>query len=176
MSISFSVFRRFLVPVLSLVLFVHPQLGFASDLETVSFEVPAGKAFDLVVGDNTQSVSLAELEGLGMYRVVTTSPWEKGELTFEGPMLLDVVAYLGLQDAPGLLFRAVDGFVAEIPKSDWQEGPVLLATRKDGNLMSRRNQGPTRIIYPLIAHPAFADDVHKGRWIWLIADIEPSQK
>jgi len=149
-----------------------PAGTFAAELPIVRFEAPTGKAFDVIVEGETQSVSLAEIEGLGVYRTRTTTPWERGELLFEGPLLANVVKYIGLGDAPAIRIRALDGFTTDIPREDWLEGSVLLATRRDGKLLTRRDQGPVRVVYPQINTPAFATPLYKPRWIWLIATIE----
>ncbi len=155
-----------------LILFTMPVIAMAAELPLVRFDAPEGKAFEVLIEGQVQSVSLAEIEGLGVYRTKTTSPWEAGEFIFEGPLLADVVAYIGLGDAAAIRVRAIDGFTVEIPREDWLSGPAMLATRRDGALLTRRDQGPVRMVYPRLAHPAFADPVYQSRWIWLIASIE----
>ncbi|OWK18584.1 hypothetical protein AJ88_07050 [Mesorhizobium amorphae CCBAU 01583] len=80
---------------------------------------------------------------------------------------------IGLDGEGSVVLRAQDDYVQTIPKEDWTEGPLLLATRQDGQLLTRRTQGPTRLIYPLEDHPAFDTPVRKPRWIWLIKTIAP---
>lgn len=155
-----------------LLMILLPLTLSAAELESVSFDPPSGPAFNLVVDGQTQTVTLAELESLGMYRATTTSPWEAGTFTFEGPLLRDVFTYLGIGDEDQVTIRAVDGFTTVIPQVDWRDGPVMLATRRDGESMNRRAQGPTRIVYPRIDFPAYADEVYKSRWIWLIVSVE----
>lgn len=168
--------RKFVVGGLAaLCLMTAPQMVYSQELEAVSFEPAIGPAFDLIVDGESQAVTLAEIEGLGMYRTTTTSPWEAGTFTFEGPMLRDVLTYLGVEDEPQLLLRAIDGFTATIPQVDWMDGPLLLATRRDGETLNRRAQGPTRIVYPQTEFPAYAAPEYKSRWIWLIASIETVQ-
>lgn len=159
----------------ALCLMSAPQIAHSQELEAVTLEPATGPAFNLVVDGESQPVTLAEIEGLGMYRTTTTSPWEAGMFTFEGPMLRDVLTYLGVADEPQLLLRAIDGFTATIPRADWAEGPMLLATRRDGKTLNRRAQGPTRIVYPQTEFPAYAAPEYKSRWIWLIASIETVQ-
>lgn len=167
-----SIVKPFFVAISCVFLLALPQQLAAAELQSVSFDVPDGKAFDLIVNGETQAVTLAEIEGLGMYQTTTPSPWEKGELTFAGPLLADVVDYLGLGDEPVIVLRALDGFTTDVPRKDWLDGPVMLATRHDGKSLTRRSQGPTRLVYPQIDHPAFADPSYKQRWIWLIASVE----
>lgn len=145
----------------------------ASALEPVSFPAPPKTvAFDVIVNGKKTQVTLRQLESLDLYRVVTTSPFEQGELTFEGPLFRDVLKLVSLNEAESVTVRASDDYVQVIPREDWAEGPLLLATRQDGKLLTRRTQGPARLVYPLRDHPAYNTPVHTPRWIWLIKTIE----
>lgn len=152
-----------------LALFTLPALA----LEPVSFdEPPDTPAFEVQTNGKSIPVTLRQLEKLGVYRVVTPSPYEKGELTFEGVLFRDMLKFVGLDGEESVTLRAADDYVQIIPREDWTAGPLLLATRQDGKLLTRRTQGPTRLVYPLNDHPAFDTPVHKPRWIWLIKAIE----
>jgi hypothetical protein len=113
------------------------------------------------------------LEALGLYRVTTKSPWEEGQLTFEGVLVSDVVEYLGLGSAKALRIRALDDYTQDIPREDWVDRPLLLATRQDGKPLTRRTQGPARLVYPLAEYPDYKAAVHDERWIWVIKSVEP---
>lgn len=146
----------------------------ASGLEPV--RLPAAEAvtaFEVVAPSGRRAVSVPELEALGLYRVTTQSPWEKGELTFEGVLFGDVVAHLGLGEAKAIRVRALDGYVQVIPRGDWLARPLLLATRQDGEPLVRRTQGPTRLVYPLGAYEDYRPMVQDARWVWLITTLEP---
>jgi hypothetical protein len=145
----------------------------ARALEPVSFEEPPDTpAFDVQANGKSIPITLRQLEKLGLYRVITPSPYEKGELTFEGVLFRDALKLVGLDGEESVTLRAADDYVQIIPREDWTVGPLLLATRQDGKLLTRRTQGPTRLVYPLNDHPAFATPVHKPRWIWLIKTLE----
>jgi hypothetical protein len=146
----------------------------ASGLEPV--QLPAATAvvaFKLVKQGEQRSVTVPELEALGLHRVTTQSPWEEGELTFEGVLFSDVVEYLGFRDARAVRIRALDGYVQDVPREDWLDKPLLLATRQDGEALVRRTQGPTRLVYPLLEYPDYQPVVQDPRWVWLIKTLEP---
>jgi hypothetical protein len=145
----------------------------AAALEPVSFEEPPDtRAFDVKTNGKSIPVTLRQLEKLGLYRVTTPSPFEKGELTFEGVLFRDVLKLVGLEGEDSVTLRAIDEYVQVIPHEDWTEGPLLLATRQDGKLLTRRTQGPTRLVYPLNDYPPFDTPVRKPRWVWLIETLE----
>ncbi|RVD33251.1 hypothetical protein EN741_32460 [Mesorhizobium sp. M4B.F.Ca.ET.019.03.1.1] len=136
-------------------------------------EPPDTVAFKVEKNGESIPVTLRQLEKLGLYSVSTPSPFEKGQLAFQGVLFRDVVKLVGLEGESSVVLRAADDYVQVIPKEDWTDGPLLLATRQDGELLTRRTQGPTRLIYPLDDYPAFDTPVRKPRWIWLIKTIAP---
>jgi hypothetical protein len=146
----------------------------ASALEPISLPATdAVAAFVVVRGDEKITVTVPELEALGLYRVTTKSPWEAGEFTFEGVLFSDVIEHLGLADASAIRVQAVDDYTQDIPREDWLDKPLILATRQDGIPLTRRMQGPTRLIYPLAEYPAYDARLQDPRWVWLIKTIEP---
>jgi hypothetical protein len=145
----------------------------APALEAVTFpEPPDTTAFIVQTNGKSTPVTLRQLETLGLHRVVTPSPFEKGQLTFEGVLFRDVLKLLGLEGEKSVTLRAVDEYVQIIPHEDWTEGPLLLATRQDGKLLTRRTQGPTRLVYPINDYPAFDTPIRKPRWVWMIETLE----
>ena len=51
---------------------------------------------DIATAKGVQSYDLATIEELGVYRLTTTSPFEDGDLTFEGVLLADLLAKEGI--------------------------------------------------------------------------------
>lgn len=148
----------------------------AAALEPVTYPTSSDAvAFNAVKDGQSRPVTLQQLEQLGLYRVSTPSPFEQGELTFEGVLFRDVLKLLGMDDDSAVTVRATDDYVQVIPHEDWSDGPLLLATRQNGELLTRRTQGPTRLVYPLIDYPAFDTPIRKPRWVWLIKSIEPAK-
>lgn len=126
---------------------------------------PGRAVLKVVANGREAELELRDIEGLGLRRVRTRSPWEDGSFTFEGVLLRDVLKHAGLGDAKAVRVRASDDYIQTIPREDWVNAPVLLATRQDGQPMTRRMQGPTRIVYPLDDHPELDTPLHKPRWV-----------
>lgn len=166
--------RGFLTRTVSAIAIAVLLSTLASALEPISLPATdAVAAFVVVRGDEKTTVTVPELEALGLYRVTTKSPWEAGEFTFEGVLFSDFVAHLGLADASAIKVRAADGYTQDIPRADWLDKPLILATRQDGKPLTRRMQGPTRLIYPLAQYPAYDAGHQDARWVWLIQTMEP---
>lgn len=117
-------------------------------------------------------LSLAELEALGMYRVQTATFWPADDGVYEGPLLRDVLRAASLDGVKAIRVTGLDGFSQRVPREDWQRWPLMLATRRDGEPMSRRSKGPFRIIYPRDMHADLKDPSYRLRWVWLIERIE----
>jgi hypothetical protein len=132
----------------------------------------SGRAFSAVQGGAVTDIDLADLSALPQYKMLTNSPWEEGQQEFEGVLFRDVLALLQLADADAVILRAVDDYSARIPREDWINYPTLLALRANGAFLTRRNQGPTRLVYPVLEYPELDNPVHKNRWVWLIESIE----
>jgi hypothetical protein len=104
--------------------------------------------------------------------IKTHSPWEAGELNFQGVLLRDFLRDVGLEEADAVVFTGEDGYAQTIPKEDWEQWPVIIATRQDGELLDRRTQGPARVVYPIDDHPELDTADRKPRWVWTIKKIE----
>ena len=145
----------------------------ALSLEQVQMkDAAAGRAFTVVDTDNRVDIDLADLSSLPHYKLQTDSPWEEGQQTFEGVLFRDVLKLLNLSDAEAVIVRAKDDYSQRIPREDWLNYPTLLALRADGKTLTRRDQGPTRLVYPVLEHPELNNPVHKNRWVWLIESVE----
>jgi hypothetical protein len=119
----------------------------------------------------SRSLSVAELERLGMHEVRTKTFWPEDDGLYAGPLLRDVLQQVGLDKADEIRVRARDGFSQVIPRQDWERWPILLATRRDGQLMKPRHKGPLRIIYPRDMSPELAESIYRLRWVWLVEHI-----
>lgn len=151
--------------------------GSVSAIETAVVETAPlpGAAVSVIGANGSINVTVAELEAVGLKRVTTHSPWEKGELVFEGILFRDFLEKVGLGDAEAVLVRAIDNYTQSIPRKDWMEGPLLLATRQNGKPLTLRTQGPIRLVYPLRDYPEYDTEIHKRRWVWAITSIELTQ-
>ena len=148
----------------------------AAAIEPVTYATSSDAvAFDVVKDGQHQPITIRRLEQLGLYRVSTPSPFEQGELDFEGVLFRDVLKLVGMENDAAVTVRAADEYVQVVPHEDWSDGPLLLATRQNGELLTRRTQGPTRLVYPLLDYPAFDTPIRKPRWVWLIKSIEPAK-
>jgi len=124
------------------------------------------------VGDELQ-FDMETIERLGVvtYRVYDKQA-EGREVFFEGVLLKQLLAVAGLDpEVTALNAVALNDYAVEIPITDVENYPVLLATSVERERMTVERYGPTRIIYPYHAF-ALDETVYDPRWIWQLATIE----
>lgn len=122
------------------------------------------------VGDEAR-FDRAMLEALPSRVIVTDTPWHDGAGRFEGPLaeaLLEAVGARGDQ----LRVVALNGFEAKIPVSDFKRYDVILAMRRDGEIMSIRDFGPLFVLYPFNAHPELVTEAIRFRSVWQVSRIQ----
>jgi hypothetical protein len=125
------------------------------------------------VGDGDPiGFDIETLEALGVveYRVMDSQAIGE-EATFRGILVRDLLELVGIPAAASkLVITAYDDYRIEIPLSDIQQYPVLLATMTNGERMGLDAFGPTRFVYPY----GFYDldpSVYDPRWIWSVKTI-----
>jgi hypothetical protein len=101
----------------------------------------------------------------------TSSPWFKEPRKFTGPLLRDVLAAAG---AKGSTLKAValNDYKVEIPVSDTQQYPMLLARLLDDKPMSTREKGPLFIIYPFDGNTKLHSTLYYNRSAWQLRTLE----
>lgn len=122
-----------------------------------------------VTFERAAAFDLAMLEALGSTAVTTDYP-QGGRLhKFEGPLLRDVLKAAGAQGR-AVKILAIDGYNQEIPMSEIEQWPVLLAVKQDGAYIPLGGFGPTRIVFPRRDVPALADR-NDDKWVWAVVQI-----
>ena len=117
-------------------------------------------------------VDMATLDAMQQVECLVNDRQGEGrDVTFAGVLLSDVLASLGAGDATTLHALALNDYAVDIPMSDIDLFPVLLATRSDGEPMSVANYGPLRIVYPTTGYD-LDPTVYDPRWIWQLSSIE----
>ena len=122
---------------------------------------------------NSDGVALfdrARLERLPQVTVRTETPWTKGIVEFEGPLLRDLLHLVGARGTV-LEAKALDAYTVEIPASDANEHEVILAIRKNGKAMPVRERGPLWIIYPWSDDSGLSKEIYFRRSIWQLESL-----
>jgi hypothetical protein len=121
-------------------------------------------------GSGAAAFDIADLERLGLTKLVTWTPWTEGEIEFEGILarrLMEAVGATGTEiDA-----SALNEYEQTIPMDDFYSYDVLLALRMNGNPMRVRDKGPIWIIYPWSDHPELDDFITREKSVWQLTAL-----
>ena len=126
-------------------------------------------AFQETAFGQAMEFDAAALQKLGMRKLrVQHATWPAAH-DFEGPLLRDVLAAAGVR-AGTVQPVALDGFAADIPFSDLEKYPVILALKMDRRWLAVGGAGPAWVIYPHNDFPelAKADD---SKLVWGVSHI-----
>ncbi|MBT3206651.1 MAG: molybdopterin-dependent oxidoreductase [Gammaproteobacteria bacterium] len=122
-------------------------------------------------GSQTIDFNIAMLETMPSHTLHTETTWTSGIQTFKGVLiktLLDSISSTGQT----LTAHALNDFQIDIPVSDIEQYPVIIAYQQNGKYMAIRNKGPLWIIYPESDFPELNRPSIKNRWIWQLKEIK----
>jgi hypothetical protein len=112
----------------------------------------------------------AMLEKLGMVKVVTSTPWYQGPMTFEGVPLDKLMADVGAKGERVVAY-ALNDYTTEIPIEDFSKHHAILALKRNGEYMPVRDKGPLFIIYPYDSEPELKSQIFYSRSAWQVARL-----
>lgn len=124
------------------------------------------------VTDGTEiNMTLSDIEALGTARIVTTTPWHDGEVTFEGVPMSQLMEAVGAEGTTAFVL-ALNNYGTEIPMSDFASSWPILAYKKNGQYMEVADKGPLFIIYPYDDDPRLKSELYYSRSAWQVRSIE----
>ena len=112
----------------------------------------------------------SSLEALGLARIVTTTPWDDGEIVYEGVSLGRLMEEVAA-DASHAYVVALNDYMSVIPVSDFEDFGPILATRRNGVPMPVAEKGPFFIVYPFSERPELRNETCHARAVWQVARI-----
>jgi hypothetical protein len=145
-----------------------------------ALEAPTGPVVLTVKGEisntnagDTAQFDMAMLEKLKGRKGEMETPWTTGRVTFEGPLLREVLSAVGAT-GKSLKVRALNDYAADVPAED-ATLDTILATRLDGKPMSIRDKGPLMLVYPFDLDSSLYNEKYFSRSVWQIKEIEVGQ-
>lgn len=119
-----------------------------------------------------QEYSLDDLDALTQVSIETQNDFVDGVVDFTGPLARDVLSRVDGLDANEVHMIAINDYQINIPVSDFLSYDVILATRMNGERLSRREFGPIWVIYPRDDHVELRDSLYNTRHIWQLVRME----
>jgi len=116
--------------------------------------------------------SLDELDALPQVTILTENEFVDGMTAFKGPLARVVLKQTNDVGAETVKLIAANEYHIEVPVEDFRKYDVILATRQNGELFSRRDKGPIWLIYPMSDHNELQDSTYNARLIWQLVRME----
>ena len=148
-----------------------------SATSVLALDAPTGPVVLTVKGEisntnagDTAQFDRAMLDGLKHRKAEMETPWTEGKVTFEGPLLREILTAVG---ATGTILkvRALNDYAADVPADDARL-QTILATKLDGKPMSVRDKGPLMLVYPFDLDADLYNEKYFSRSVWQIKEIE----
>ena len=159
-------------------LLLAATIGSAAAMAQSLLPMPTGPTILTVTGaiDRTNvegeaRFDQAMLEGLGVWELVTSTPWTDGRPTFRGVRARDVMQAVGARGTT-VTGVALNDYRLEIPISDFETYPVLLAFAMNNVALTARDKGPLWIVYPRDRFEELRTPATREKSIWQLHRFE----
>jgi len=159
---------------------IKPNLLLVGILFTGLLSASIGSAQDTVFtilskSDDSEAevgFSLDQLDEFPQVTVLTENEFVDGMNAFTGPLARVVLKQTNDINAKTVKMIAANQYHIEVPVEDFRKYDVILATRQNGELFSRRDKGPIWLIYPMSDHKELRDSTYNARLIWQLVRME----
>ena len=113
--------------------------------------------------------TMPQLEALGLVEVVTSTPWTKGRVAFQGVSLIQLTGNSGASELTAI---ALNDYGVSFPVNDiWRYG-VILATRMSGKPMAIKDKDPRWTMYPIDGYLEPDNRRVHARMVWQARVLE----
>ncbi len=142
-----------------------------------SLPKPAGEPI-LAIGGNIANTNEGDvalfdremLESIGSAKISTQTPWYENPVEFEGVPMAALMDYVGAKGTDVTL-TALNDYQSTVPITDFEEFGVILAIKRDGQIMPIRDKGPLWLVYPYDSNPDLSTDKYYSRSVWQIKEL-----
>ncbi len=118
----------------------------------------------------TVELTMDDLLAMPQTSFATEDEWFDGLNVYSGPLVRDVLAFLG-DGFEYAEFIAINDYSAVIPVSDFFNYDAILALSRNGTPLSVRGKGPIWVMYPLSDNPEIQDRIYYDRLVWQLVRI-----
>jgi len=137
---------------------------YAQTVLTVAGTTPSGEPMSI-------DYSMEDLAALDQVELTTINEFVDSETQFSGPLVRDLVKGFTVTDDTTLTLQAINDYEVSMPIADALKYDVIVATKRDGNQMSVRENGPLWIIYPMSDNPELQNSLYMSRLAWQLVRI-----
>ncbi len=119
----------------------------------------------------TRSVSVSEVEALGLESFVEMDPFVEREIEYSGVPLQAFIHFFGGESAEKATFTGIDDYAYSLETPNWGGGNLYLVTRQDGRRIGHREKGPFRIVDRGYDHARLSSKYSFNEWVWMIKKV-----
>jgi len=116
--------------------------------------------------------TLASFDDMAQTEISTSNEFVSGLVTYSGPLARELVAKVGGDPQSTVVLTATNDYQISVPAKDFFDYDVVLATRMDGEILSRRDKGPIWLMYPISSHAELRDSSVNSKLIWQLVKME----
>lgn len=117
------------------------------------------------------SFDIDMLEAMPTEKFTTKNPWTEGATEFEGVRFNVLLESIGA-DVSNVSLYALDEYSVDIMGGKFNEVPIVVAYKRDGEYMSIRELGPLWLMYPFDDYPHLDTSLTRGHCVWQLIRIE----
>lgn len=150
----------------------HPADTQAQPATTTRHRMPLIRMHGAALRGAERKMSVEEIDRTAL--LVTwkiSDPYKRQENRYTGILLKDLVNALA-PEATNVRLRAINDYITVFSREEWENLPVMLATRDGDTRMSIADKGPARIVFQQTRDNEMAMQVHAPKWIWQVVDVE----
>lgn len=123
------------------------------------------------VADAPVALTRADLAAMPEVTIETSTVVTDGVHSFTGVLMRELLEQVGATGETATAM-ALNGYIVDIPVSDFTDYDVILAYAMDGEAMTRDDKGPLWIVYPRDDHAALQDIRYDYRWAWQLYRLD----
>lgn len=138
---------------------------------------PAGEPILAISGNiantnegDTALLDREMLESIGSAKIRSQTPWYEQPVEFEGVPMQALMDYVGAK-GNDVTLTALNDYQSTVPMTDFEQFGVILAMKRDGQVMPIRDKGPLWLVYPYDSNPELNTDKYYSRSVWQIKEL-----
>lgn len=125
-------------------------------------------------GTHHIELTLEDLQALPATQFATTTIWTSGPQVFSGVWLSTLLEQLEITDGV-IELQAINDYRVSLPVEQIEPRGALLAYRRNGDVMTARENGPLWLVYNYDSDPEYRSETYYSRSIWQLDRISVSR-
>lgn len=117
------------------------------------------------------TIDLKTLSSLQSTTIVTDAPWTDGPTQYTGVRINILLDSIGAKSNQ-FEASAANDYMFKLSEIDFEKYPVIIAYKKEGELLNIRTLGPLMIVFPFDDFPELLTERNKAGSVWQLIEIK----